>query len=144
MERDIRDGSSCCASAETGPTIIREDVGSIPALLGGLRIWSCGVGYRRRLDLVLLWLCCRLAAAAPIGPLTWELPYVAGAALKKKKKKKKKKRERETKKEKGWSRELVFPACTFLDSLDFYIILTSSISKKITQVQRDEPENKYK
>ena len=29
---------------------------------------------------------CRLAAAAPIGPLVWELPYVSGAALKKKKK----------------------------------------------------------
>ena len=29
-----------------------------------------------------LW--CRLAAAAPIWPLAWELPYAAGAALKKK------------------------------------------------------------
>ena len=31
-----------------------------------------------------LW--CRPAAAALIQPLTWELPYAAGAALKKKKK----------------------------------------------------------
>src|SRR5512147_2690885 len=30
---------------------------------------SCGVGRRRGLDLALLWLWCRLAAAAPIGPL---------------------------------------------------------------------------
>ena len=34
---------------------------------------------------MLLWLCCRLAAAAPIGSLVWELPYAVGGALKKKK-----------------------------------------------------------
>ena len=45
---------------------------------------DCGHG----LDPVLLWLCYRLAAAAPIGPLDWELPYAANAALKAKKKKK--------------------------------------------------------
>ena len=28
----------------------------------------------------LLWLWCRLAATAPIGPLAWEPPYAAGAA----------------------------------------------------------------
>ena len=33
----------------------------------------------------MLWLWCRLAAAALIGPLAWELPYAAGLALKKKK-----------------------------------------------------------
>ena len=31
---------------------------------------------------------------APIGPLTWELPYGAGVALKRKKKKKERERER--------------------------------------------------
>ena len=31
---------------------------------------------------------CRLAAAAPIRPLAWDLPYAASAALKKKRKKK--------------------------------------------------------
>ena len=41
---------------------------------------SCGVGYRRGSDPVLLWLWRRLAAAAPIGPLDWEPPYAAGAA----------------------------------------------------------------
>ena len=59
------------------------------ASLSGLRIWhclSCGVGCRHGSDLVLLWLCCRLAAVALIQPLAWELPYVA---LKDKKKKKK-------------------------------------------------------
>ena len=41
---------------------------------------SCGVGRRLGLDLVLLWLWHRLAAAAPIGPLAWEPPYASGAA----------------------------------------------------------------
>ena len=42
---------------------------------------SCGVGRRHGLDLMLLWLWCRLAATAPIRPLAWEPPYTAGAAL---------------------------------------------------------------
>ena len=48
---------------------------------------SCGVSHRYGLDLVLLWLWCRLAAAALIQPLAWELSYAAPMALKKKKKK---------------------------------------------------------
>jgi len=48
---------------------------------------SCGVGCRRGSDLVLLWLWCRVAATAPIGPLAWEPPYAAGEALKKEKNK---------------------------------------------------------
>ena len=36
------------------------------------------------LDPPLLWLWCRPAAAAQIQPLTWELPYAAGAALREK------------------------------------------------------------
>ena len=47
---------------------------------------SCGVDHRRGLDLALLWLWRRPAAAAPIRPLAWELPYASGAALKEKKK----------------------------------------------------------
>ena len=47
------------------------------------------MGRRRGLDPELLWLWCRLAATAPIGPLAWEPPYAAGAALKRQKKKKK-------------------------------------------------------
>ena len=35
---------------------------------------SCGVGHRRGSDLALLWLWCRLAAAALIQSLAWELP----------------------------------------------------------------------
>ena len=60
------------------------------ALLSGLRIRvavSCGAGHRLGLDPVLLWLWCRPAATALIGPLAWEPPYVAGAALKKTKNK---------------------------------------------------------
>ena len=34
-------------------------------------------------DPTLLWLWCRLAATAPIGPLAWEPSYAAGAALEK-------------------------------------------------------------
>ena len=44
---------------------------------------SVGVGCRRGLDPVLLWLWGRLAAAAPTGPLDWEPPYATGAALEK-------------------------------------------------------------
>ena len=44
---------------------------------------SCGVGQRGGSDLALLWLWHRQAAAALIPPLAWEIPYVAGVALKK-------------------------------------------------------------
>ena len=43
---------------------------------------SCSVGFRWSLDPALLWLLCRLAATALIGPLAWEPPYATGAALK--------------------------------------------------------------
>ena len=48
---------------------------------------SRGVGCRRGSDLALLWLWCRPAAVAPIGPLDWEPPYATCVALIKKKKK---------------------------------------------------------
>ena len=41
---------------------------------------SCGVGRRHGSDPVLLWLWHRLAATAPIRPLTGEPSYVVGAA----------------------------------------------------------------
>ena len=43
---------------------------------------------------MLLWLWCRPAATAPIGPLAWKPPYAEGAALEKTKKKTKKENER--------------------------------------------------
>ena len=50
----------------------------------------CGVGRRHSLDPAWLWLW-SLTAAALTQPLTWELSYATGAALRKIKKKKKKK-----------------------------------------------------
>ena len=61
------------------------------SLFSGLRIWhchGCGVGHSLSSAPTLLWLWCRLAAAAPLQPLAWELPYAMGVALKSKKKKK--------------------------------------------------------
>ena len=43
-------------------------------------------------DLALLWLWCRPAAVAPIGPLAWELLCAMGVALKSKKKKERKRK----------------------------------------------------
>ena len=68
---------------------------------------SYGVGCRHSLDPALLWLWCRLAAAAPIQPLAWEPPHDMGVALKRQKKKKKKKKKKNTtkqtnKKTKNW------------------------------------------
>ena len=75
------------------PTSIHENAGSIPGLTQSVKgsdiAVNCGVGRRHISDLSLLWLWHRLAAAAPIGPLAWELPYAAGAALKRKQTKKK-------------------------------------------------------
>ena len=65
------------------------------ASLSELRIQcccGCGVGHRCGLDLVLLWLWCRPAAAVLIWPLAWEPPYAAPAALKSKQQNKTNKR----------------------------------------------------
>ena len=84
-------------------TVIHEDLGLIPGFAqcvkGSSVAISCGVGQRRGLDPTLLWLWRRPAAVAPTGPVAWETPYAAGAALKRQKterKKKKKQRKRET------------------------------------------------
>ena len=53
---------------------------------------SCGVGHRQGLNPALLWLWCRLAATALIGPLAWEPPYALSVALKRQKDQKKKKK----------------------------------------------------
>ena len=61
----------------------------------------CDVGHRCGSDPVLLWLWCRLEAAALIGPLAWEIPYVTGTAERKgKERKKERKKEKKRKKRK--------------------------------------------
>ena len=50
---------------------------------------GCSVVCRRGSDPTLLWLWCRLAAAALIQLLAWEPPYAAGVALKRQKNKNK-------------------------------------------------------
>jgi len=51
---------------------------------------SYGVGHTFGLDPALLWLWCRPASAALIGPLAWEPPCAAGAALEETKRQKRK------------------------------------------------------
>ena len=89
-------GSSRCGSVVMNPAM-RIRVWS-QASLRGLRIWPCSELWcklqTQGSDPVLQWLWHRLAAAVPIRPLAWKLPYAAGAALKKKEKKKKKKRKK--------------------------------------------------
>ena len=64
-----------------------------PWPLSVIRIQHCcelrcyGVGCRRSLDLALLWLWCRPAAATPIEPPTWGPLYAASPALKRAKEK---------------------------------------------------------
>ena len=58
---------------------LQEDVVRSLASLSGLRI------LKLRHEVARIW--CRLAAAVPIPPLAWELPYAMGVTLKKKKKK---------------------------------------------------------
>ena len=48
-----------------------------------------GVGCKCSSDPALLWLWCRLVAAAPTGPLAWEPPCAKGAALEMEKRQKK-------------------------------------------------------
>ena len=64
---------------------------------------SCGVGRRRGSDLVLMWMW--PAAVDLIRPLAWELPYAAGAALKKQRKRAERKEGRKEMKKKGRKEE---------------------------------------
>ena len=88
---------------ETNPTCVHENAGLILALTQW--VWnlssiamSCGVGHRRSLNPVLLWLWCRLAAITLILLLAWELPHAMRTAQKAKKEKEKE-RKKEGRKE---------------------------------------------
>ena len=77
----------CPSGSRTQLVSMRMQIRSL-APLSGLRIQGCcklGVGLRCSSDLVLLWLWCRLAAAAPFQPLALEPPYATGVALERKK-----------------------------------------------------------
>ena len=73
------------------PTSTHEDMGQSLGLaqwVKGTHIAeSCCPGHRFGSDLAWLWLWYRLAAVAPIRPLTQELPYAAMVALRRKEKK---------------------------------------------------------
>ena len=76
-------------------TSIQEDPGSIPGLHQWVKhpVWvNCGVGFRHGSNLALLWLWLWPAATVLTWLLAWELPYAAGAALKRPKANKNKKR----------------------------------------------------
>ena len=74
--QSLFEGVPVVAQWLANPTRNHEVVGSIP----GLAQWVK--------DPTLLWLWCRPAAAALIGPLAWEPPYAMGAALEKAKRQK--------------------------------------------------------
>ena len=82
-------------AALRNPTSICKDAGLIlgPTVgQGSDVVMSYSLSRRCGSDPTLLWLWCRPVAAAPIGPLAWELPYLPyalHAALKSKKKEKK-------------------------------------------------------
>ena len=71
-------------------TSIHEDSDSIPGLtqwvIGSSVAASCSIGHKYGSDLALLSLWYKLAAAAHIQPLAWEISYAADVALKRKKK----------------------------------------------------------
>ena len=72
---------------------------------------------------MLLWLWCRLVAAAPIRPLAWEFSYTASAAIENKKNKKKLK-ERKTNSSFIYSTTCMFFISTFL--IKIYLVYSIS------------------
>ena len=74
-----------CGLAETNPTSIHKDTGLILGPAQRIKGSSIAVGSgvsRNGSDPEFLWVWHRPAAAAPIQPLAWELPYAVGTAIK--------------------------------------------------------------
>ena len=71
----IHTRSSHCGSEETNQTSIHEDLGLIPSPTHWVKDQvlprAVGLSPRHGSNLGLLWLWCRLAAAAPFLPLAW-------------------------------------------------------------------------
>lgn len=88
--RNYINGSSCCDSAGYEPNQYpwRCRFDPWPCSVGeGSRVAvSSGVGGGWSSDPPLLWLWCRLAAAALIQPLAWEVPHAADVTIKRKEK----------------------------------------------------------
>ena len=86
-------GSFHCGSAETNPTSIHEDVGSIPGLALWVRIQiglSCGVGYRRGLRSRVAMAMVQSGGYSSDATLSLGTSYAMGAPLKNKNKTNKK------------------------------------------------------
>ena len=79
----------------TNPTNVYEDMGLIPGLVQWVEdlvfLWS---RVQMQLESTVAVAMARVAVAALIQPLAWELPHVTGVALKSKKKKKGKRKQK--------------------------------------------------
>ena len=122
--KNVTSGVALVAQQFKNLTTLHQDVGLIP----GLAQWVKDLQVTdATCNLMLLWLWCRPAAAAPIQSLAQEILHVAGAALKKLKKKKE-------------EEETHFPIMTMTWLLNNHLqppLVPSSLG--ISSLQRDSP-----
>ena len=83
-------GIPVIAQRVKNPTSVHEDLGSITGLDRGLKIWHCHKLWPRSQMWLGSHIAVAVAAVAPTGPPSPELPYAVGVALKIKKKRIKK------------------------------------------------------